>query len=170
MEILAKGRFLELVQRNGWEFVHRTRGSTPVGIIAVNDKRELILIEQYRVPLQRNVLEIPAGLVGDEHQAESWQEAAGRELVEETGYGAEGFELLSTGPTSAGLTDEQIMLVWARGVAWRCKAVGDGHEQIKVHCMPLHKIERFVDEYAAQGTVDPKVYAALYWVKRFTKD
>ena len=51
-----------------------------------------------RVPLGRRVIEIPAGLIGDSADGESWETAALRELEEETGWRAEGMEKLTEGP------------------------------------------------------------------------
>jgi hypothetical protein len=48
MSILGSGQYLELVKDPaGWEFVRRIKGSTPVGIVAVTAKRELLLISQF---------------------------------------------------------------------------------------------------------------------------
>ena len=80
---IASGRFLRFVQRDGWEFVTRSNASGVVAIIALTDDDELILIEQHRPPLGRTVIEIPAGLVGDdaEKTGEADLEAARREFL-----------------------------------------------------------------------------------------
>ena len=67
--VLAEGRYLRMVTENGWEYAERSRGLEAVAIIAVTTGGELILTEQYRVPLKCNVIDLPAGLVGDEEAA-----------------------------------------------------------------------------------------------------
>jgi ADP-ribose pyrophosphatase len=166
---LAKGKFLELVNDSGWEYVRRTKGSTPVGIAAMTQDSppKVILISQFRKPVGKICVEIPAGLVGDTHAAEEWQAAARRELEEETGYTADRFEELAEGPTSAGLTSELIKLVRAHGVRKIGDPTPDGDEQITVHEIPLPEIPAFLRGEQAKGhLLDPKVFAALYFLTR----
>ena len=84
-----QGRFLSLVSQNGWEFATRVGSTGVVAIIACTDDDEVLLVEQFRPPVGRNVVEIPAGLAGDitGSESEAFEEAARRELLEETGYG-----------------------------------------------------------------------------------
>ena len=49
--ILAEGKFLRLVAGNGWEWVERVNTSGAVVIVAVTEDRQLVLVEQFRVPL-----------------------------------------------------------------------------------------------------------------------
>jgi ADP-ribose pyrophosphatase len=166
---LGKGKFLELVAIGNWELARRIRGSTPVGIVAVTPDGCIILISQFRVPVGKVIVEIPAGLVGDgdTDQDETWQTAAGRELREETGYTATHFDLLTEGPTSAGLTSECIRLVSATGVSHAGDPTPEGDECITVHVVPLATVEAFLtDQVAAGCLIDPKVYAALYFASK----
>lgn len=168
---LGRGKFLELLSVGGWEYVSRVRGKTPVGIIAMTADRRVLLISQFRVPIGADVIEIPAGLVGDHDgdENEDWELAAQRELLEETGYCADSMERLSEGPTSAGLTSERILLVRARGLTRQCEPQGDGDEQITLHEVPLDSADAWLGERIRAGTlIDPKVYAALYFLTRLT--
>jgi ADP-ribose pyrophosphatase len=101
--ILADGKYLRFVRRSGWEYVERRGITGIVGIVAVTDEGKLLLVEQYRTPVNKRVIEIPAGLVGDEagKEAESLLSAARRELQEETGYYAGNLLPLASGPSSA---------------------------------------------------------------------
>ena len=84
-----RGRYLNLIERDHWEFVTRPNAHAVVVLIAVTDDDELVLVEQYRRPVDSRVVELPAGLVGDLGDPdEPVLEAAGRELIEETGYEA----------------------------------------------------------------------------------
>ena len=89
-EILAQGKFLRLVRQGTWEYSERLGISGVVGIVPVTDAGEIVLVEQFRVPTGRPVLELPAGLVGDipGQEQEPFEAAAARELEEETGYRA----------------------------------------------------------------------------------
>jgi len=97
-EILCDAKYLRLVRANGWEFVQRKNVSGIVGIIAVTSDRKLILVEQYRPPVGKNVIEIPAGLAGDSPTTrnEDLALAAMRELEEETGIAGVFLEQLYT--------------------------------------------------------------------------
>ena len=164
---LYRGKFLELAAWDAWEFVHRTRGSNPVGIVAMTDEGRVLLISQFRVPVQRVCVEIPAGLVGDSDEGEGWKIAALRELREETGYAADDAEVLTEGPTSAGLTDECITLVRAIGVRHEGDPTPDGDEKIEVHAVPVGEVDAFLKRRVAmRNLVDAKVYAALYFLMR----
>ena len=81
------GRHLDFHSRGGWEFVARSIGTGVVGVIAITDNDELVLVEQFRIPVSSRVLELPAGLVGDLAE-ETIEAAALRELLEETGVRA----------------------------------------------------------------------------------
>src|ERR1017187_9697315 len=85
--ILAEGRHLRFVERNGWEFVERKNVTGIAILVALTDWGGVLLVEQHREPVGARVLELPAGLAGDEGE-ESAESAANRELVEETGYRA----------------------------------------------------------------------------------
>ena len=109
-KILAQGRHLRFVSRDGWEFAERPHVTGIVVIVAVTPEDKLILVEQYRPPVGRRVLELPAGLAGDIDGAEDedLSEAARRELLEETGYQAKSFVRLCEGPSSAGICSEVL--------------------------------------------------------------
>jgi len=164
---LYRGKFLELVSRDNWEFVTRIRGRTPVGIAALTPDNKVLLISQFRIPLNQTIIEIPAGLVGDKpgEESEPWQLAAQRELLEETGWHAEKVELLSEGPTSAGLTSERIKLVRATHLTKKGPPTPDGDEQITLHEIPLPEVHAWLAQKFREGhLIDPKVYAALYFL------
>ena len=81
--LLFKGKFLELAAIGSWEFAQRIGKTQAIGIIAVTPAKKLVLISQYRVPVGKRVIEIPAGLVGDGpggNGDESWESAARRPI------------------------------------------------------------------------------------------
>jgi len=161
--VLAEGRYLRMVTENGWEYAERSRGLEAVAIIAVTTGGELILTEQYRVPLKCNVIDLPAGLVGDEEAGEDPLVAAKRELEEETGYRAARMKKVFSGPPSAGLSNEVVNLLLATGV----KKVGDGGgvsgESITVHHVPVGQVLAWCRRFEKRtgGMTSPNVIAAL---------
>ena len=92
------GNYLAIDERDGWEYATRTNARGVAIIIPVTNERELVLVEQFRIPVNRRVLELPAGLVGDDDQDESMVSGAKRELEEETGLRAEHVQLLGATP------------------------------------------------------------------------
>jgi ADP-ribose pyrophosphatase len=170
--ILAEGRFLRVLSRSGWEWVERTNTSGAVVIAAITADRQLVLIEQFRIPLDRRVIELPAGLVGDtaESEEENFVEAARRELLEETGYQADKIEVLFDGPSSSGLANEVFTLVMARDVRKVGPGGGDASENIQVHLVPLDGIDAWLEQKRREGDmVSPKIYAALYFAGKKPK-
>jgi ADP-ribose pyrophosphatase len=134
---IAEGRHLRFMRRGTWEFVDRMRGTGVVAIVALTEDGHLVLVEQFRAPLDRSVIELPAGVVGDHAGAEgeSLEAAARRELLEETGYEAGPMEAVLTAATSAGITNEEIVFFLARGVRRVGPGGGDDTENITVHAV-----------------------------------
>jgi ADP-ribose pyrophosphatase len=163
-ETLYEGRYLSLQLRDGWEYVSR-RHQVAV-LIAWTPEEELLLVEQFRVPLGRRVIELPAGLVGDEQGLENEEllDAAARELEEETGWRAGTLTEIMRCPTSAGMSDESVMFVLAEDMIKVGKGGGDDTEDIVVHRVRKTIIDEWLAERQAHGLgIDPKIYTALYW-------
>jgi ADP-ribose pyrophosphatase len=164
---LHAGRFLELVDDRGWEYVRRRNASAVVGIVATTPAGELLLVEQHRIPVGGPVIELPAGLVGDEEAREEIAAAAARELAEETGWEPSACAVLSHGPSSAGLTNEINTLVRATGLRRVGPGGGVAGEAITVHAVPPADVPAWLARRARAGAlVDHKVYAALWWIGR----
>ena len=166
IETLYSGRFLHLRRRNGWEYAERANPQGAVVIIAVTPDDRVLMVEQFRIPIQSRTLEFPAGLVGDlaETADESWQESATRELLEETGWEAGRMDDIMGGPTSAGMTNEFMRFARAGGLR-RVNPGAAPEENIVVHEVPRADIANFVADAIARGlSVDPKVYAGIYFL------
>jgi ADP-ribose pyrophosphatase len=167
--VLAEGRFARLVAENGWEWIERVNASGAVVIVAVTAEGQLVLVEQYRIPLGRRVIELPAGLVGDAAGGphEGPAEAARRELLEETGYEAARLDFLTNGPSSPGLAAETYAVFLAREAYRVGPGGGDHAEDIQVHLVSLDQAEAWLEAKRRLGVmVDPKVYAGLYFATR----
>jgi ADP-ribose pyrophosphatase len=163
--VIAKGRYLTFVDDGGWEYVTRPGVTGVVVIVAVTEDRKLVLVEQYRPPVGKRVIELPAGLVGDieGQRDESMATAALRELEEETGYRAREMVLMSEGPIAVGVSDEILSFFQARGLTRVGEGGGDDTEDIIVHEVPLAELTSFLAARSKAGLgVDPKIYAGLF--------
>jgi ADP-ribose pyrophosphatase len=161
------GRYLAIHERDGWEYTSRTNASGVAIIVPVTSADELVLVEQFRIPVNRRVIELPAGLAGDSgNPDEDMAEAARRELYEETGFQAGSMTLLLVCPSTSGLADEIVSFYLARDLERTGPGGGDASEDIKVHLVDLERIDAWLDEKTNSGYyLDPKIYTALYWLK-----
>jgi ADP-ribose pyrophosphatase len=166
--ILHKGKYLNLICEDSWEYVKRTNCSGIVVIVPMTKEGKVVLVEQFRRPVEAQVIEWPAGLVNDKmsHDRETMEAAARRELLEETGFDAEHLELLVGGPVSSGLSSEIITFYQALDAVKKGPGGGDATESIKVHEIPLKEVDIWLYEMEQKGfLVDPKVYVGLYFLK-----
>ena len=169
LETLFETRWLNVQRIGHWDFVRRPQSDCCVGILAITPAEEIVLVEQFRIPIQRRVIEIPAGIVGDEpaHLGESLAATAARELLEETGYRAGAIEPLLATPTSAGLTSEFIHLFHATDLTREHAGGGVDSEDIIVHHVPLTSLRAWLREQQAAGLViDFKIHASLWLAGR----
>ncbi len=170
---LGTGRFLRLVALDSWEYVERVNAGGVVALAAVTDDGRLLLVEQHRLPVGGPVIELPAGLCGDDAatSGEPLEDAALRELLEETGYevpgGRDGLELLFTVPSSAGLTNEVVTIFGARGVRKVADGGGVDGENIVVHALPVGEVAGWLHARSRAGVlVDPKIFVGLDFALR----
>lgn len=169
IKTLHDGEFLKLLRDGHWEYVTRQNASGAVFVVAVTLQDELLLVEQTRIPMQARTIELPAGIMGDsaQHAAESAEQSALRELLEETGYQGHSAHLLCAGPIAAGLTSEVSYYVQVEGLRRVHDGGGVEGENIHVHSVPLAQIEPWLQARRAEGLwVDPKIYIALHFIRR----
>jgi ADP-ribose pyrophosphatase len=162
-EIMWQGRFVSARRRGRWEYVTRARGIRAAVILAVEDGH-VLLVEQYRVPLGRMSIELPAGLIGDDEGAvgESADSAAARELEEETGYRADRIDTVGEFWSSPGMVGESFTLVRARGLTRVGPGGGTASEDITVHRVALAGLEAFLAERRAMGdAIDVRILVLL---------
>jgi ADP-ribose pyrophosphatase len=160
-----RGKFLSICAAGRWEFARRINSTGVTAIVAVTAANEIVLIRQYRPPVQGMVLELPAGLVGDEpgEMDESMATAAERELLEETGYRAGKISQVFTGASSAGLTDESITFFLATELTLEGPGGGVEDESIETILVPLDEADQFIADAAASGClIDAKLLTGLY--------
>ena len=132
-------------ERDQWEYAFRTNASGVVVLVPVTDAGELVLVEQYRIPVKSRVIELPAGLAGDTgDRDENLKTAAQRELLEETGYRAGNLEELLTCPSTPGMSDEIVTIYYASGLERVDSGGGNDDENITVHHVPLDSATRWL--------------------------
>ena len=178
MEILSKktvwkGKFMsavEITYRDArgtvrtWEALERVSIGGIVVMVAVTPAGEVLLEKQFRPPLGRDVIELPAGLVDP---GESMETAAKRELIEETGWAAKKLDFLAEGPISTGASTEVLRAYLCTGLEHVGKNGGDDNEIIEVIDVPLDNAQEFLRNAQTKGTlVDLKVYGLIELAKK----
>jgi ADP-ribose pyrophosphatase len=166
-QTLYEGDWLRLVKIGHWESCERTHGQgMAVIVIAVTPDDHVLFVEQFRVPLGARTIEMPAGLVGDDHARDTLIDAARRELIEETGWSPGKVEVLLVGPTSSGMSNERIAFVRARDLARVGEGGGVGSEDITVHMVPRADAPAWLMRKQAEGfELDLKLWAGLWMIE-----
>ena len=173
MEIVSKkvvwrGKFMsavEITYRDArgvlrtWEALERLGIGGIVVMIAVTPSGNVILEKQFRPPVGREVLELPAGLVEPD---ESMEVAAKRELIEETGWSAGKLEFLAEGPISTGASTEALRAYLCTDLDYVGKNGGDDNEIIEVIEVPIQHAQEYLRTAQSTGTlIDLKVFGLV---------
>ena len=163
-EIVWQGHYITAKRRGRWEYVGRARNIRAAVILAIDDTDHVLLVEQYRTPLGRTCIELPAGLIGDQddNTGEDTLAAAARELEEETGYRAGRIETLGEFWSSPGMVSESFTLLRAYDLERVGPGGGIEGENITVHRVALAGIDAFLAQRRALGNaIDVKLLLLL---------
>jgi 8-oxo-dGTP pyrophosphatase MutT (NUDIX family) len=147
--------------RRSWSYIERRGRRRAVVIVALTEESgSLLVIEQFRIPLERTVMEFPAGLIDE---GETPSEAARRELLEETGYRGEVLEVGPEVTTTAGLSTETVHMVFMRvEESPGAQPSLDGSEAIRVLRVGPGEGSDFLQACARSGHImDAKLYVHL---------
>jgi ADP-ribose pyrophosphatase len=172
-KIVWKGNFMsavEITYRDAkgvvrtWEALERVGIGGIVVMVGVTPAGNVILERQFRPPVGRDVIELPAGLVESD---ETMEVAAKRELIEETGWSAGKLEFLAEGPISTGASTESLRAYLCTDLERVGKNGGDDNEIIEVIEVPLHNVQEFLRDRQNQGMlVDLKVFGLVELARR----
>jgi ADP-ribose pyrophosphatase len=151
-----------------WEAVERVGCDCIVGLVPFTEDDAVILIRQFRPPLNCFVVELPAGLC---EPGEHPDEAARRELTEETGYSAGALHFLAEGPLSSGLSSEMLTVYLASGLSYTGIGARDETEDIEVLEVSLAHLCEELERLRANGDcIDLKIYGFIELAKAFIRD
>jgi ADP-ribose pyrophosphatase len=172
-KVLSEGKFLRFVLASyidssgitrNWELFERINCSGIVAIVPVTDEGNVLLIRQFRPPVNGYVIEFPAGL---NDKGDTLAEAARRELLEETGYVSEDMIPLVEGPMSSGASREILTVFLARGLSFKGIGERDETEDIEVLSVPLNDLDERLEAFRAEGDyIDLKIYGLLELAKK----
>lgn len=115
-----------------------------VAIIPITNENKIVMVEQFRKPLERTIVEIPAGKL---EKGEEPEYTARRELEEETGYDCEQLDYLVSFYTSPGFSDEILHIYLAKGLTKKENAASlDEDEFVNVMELTLAEAEQYLRE------------------------
>jgi len=155
------------VEKHVWEAFERVNCDGVIGIVPFTETKEVILIRQFRPPIDGYVVELPAGLVDP---GEAFEDAVRRELIEETGYAAGSVHFLTDGPMSSGASAEILTVYVATGLAHVGIGNRDETEDIEVLVVPLERLYETLDELRSNGNhIDLKVYGMVEMAREFLR-
>ncbi len=130
-----------------------------VMVVALLDDDTIVLERQFRYPLGRSFIEMPAGKL---EPGEDVLACARRELQEETGYTADSWERLGAFHNAIGYSDEKIEVYLARDLAF-VGAATDAGEVLEVFAAPWRSLLAWI---AAGVVTDVKTMIGAYWLER----
>lgn len=133
-------------------------------VIAINDKKELILVKQYRKAVEDFLLELPAGKI---NVAEEPRECAFRELKEETGYEAEKIAKIYEIYSSPGFSNEKIHLFKAENLKLTSTNF-DEDENIEVLSINKDEAKKMLE--SGQITDSKTIVGILFWLNMMSEN
>ena len=170
-----EGRFVRVVEktlvradgrRGIWESVERTNihGSGAVVIIALTRHGELLFEKNWRAGSESYVVQFPAGLT--DLSGESEEDAARRELLEETGYAATELTPVFLSPLSAALSNTRAMHFFAPQVDYVGRPSISDIEEIEVLRVPAEEADDFMQRLPDGVELDLQVPGILWLLRQ----
>ena len=169
-----EGRHLKVIEKHItnmqgvnsiWETIERKNihGCGAVVIIALTKNKELIFEKNWRAPLESFVIQFPAGLTDIPRENE--EQAARRELLEETGYEANKLIPVILSPLAPALTATRARHFFAPDVEFKGKTGNKDVEEIEVSKIPIEQVDDFLLNPPAGVELDLRVPGILWVMK-----
>ena len=168
-EMVFRGTFLNISRdlvrlSNGAQATREyIRHSGAVMIIPLLDNGNVLMERQFRTPMQRVMVEFPAGKLD---AGESWLACAQRELREETGYGATEWAYIGPINNAISYSDETIHLAFARGLVAGAQALDDNELLEVFEASPQDALE-----WVRSGHItDVKTVIGAFWLEKLLQN
>jgi ADP-ribose pyrophosphatase len=163
-----RGVLIKYIDSSGtireWESFERVNCKGIVAVVPVTDNEEVLLIRQFRPAVNGYVIEFPAGL---NDKGDTLEEAARRELLEETGYTAKKMVFLTEGPLSSGASGEILTAYLANGLEFKGVGKRDETEDIEILKVPIKKVESRLSALRSEGNyIDLKIFGLIELAKK----
>ncbi len=131
----------------------------------VTDTKEVLLTRQFRPPVNGYVIEFPAGL---NDKGGTLEDAARRELLEETGYTAREIVFLTEGPMASGSSGEILTAFFAKDLEFKDIGERDETENIEVLKIPINDLYQTLDIFRKEGNyIDLKIFGLIELAKKY---
>ena len=117
-----------------------------VNVVALTDDGKIVLVNQYRHAAKRRFYEFPGGTLDPDNKTETPEQAATRELVEETGYAANRLSYLGLHYPNPGLQDNRMHVYLGTGCCKVSEPKLDTYEDLEVEVVDVQDFLQCIEQ------------------------